>query len=265
MDTISFIHLSDTHIGDNKDFQLYGRNTFDVSTRLIHQINNLKVPFDFIIHSGDIVNNPDTASVQLAKSLFSKLNRPSYFINGNHDDPTIIDILQTGISKKLENAGSSRFFILKNFIFLILDTQGTKEIDPHGEFTKTTEKALANFLNCSKDKKIVLFIHFPPLPIDSPWIDRDMLILNGNRLHDLLVHSANRVHGVFFGHIHQQITLFRDGIFYASAPSPFSRFSILPIDQQVIIESDIPISFNYVTISVNDIIIKTITAEKTSE
>lgn len=260
--SISFIHFSDTHIGDSKDFHLYNRNTFKASERLIDYINETGTTVDFVIHSGDIVNNPDDDSIELAKSLFSKLNKPSYFINGNHDAPTMVDSLQTGFSESIANAGASRFFTLNNLIFLMLDTQGPREIDPHGEFSEKQEKALSDFLNHLTGRKIVLFCHFPPLPISSPWVDRDMLMINGDRLHKLLIRSEASVQSVFFGHIHHHFTELRDGILYTSAPSPFSRFSILPTDLQVRIESNVPISFNYVTVSENSVSVKLITIEE---
>jgi len=258
----SFIHFSDTHIGNSKSFQLYNRNTFETSVKLIDCINETGATVDFVIHSGDIVNSPDDNSIQLAKSLFSKINKPSYFINGNHDTPSMVRNFETGFSESITNAGVTRFFTLNNIIFLIIDTQGPREIDPHGEFSEKQENALSDFLNRAVGQNIVLFCHFPPVPINSPWVDRDMLMINGDRLHRLLVQSEARIHGVFFGHIHHQLTVFRDGILYTSAPSPFSRFSIFPTDQQVRIESNVPISFNYVTISENRVIVKLITLEE---
>ena len=260
--SISFIHFSDTHIGNHKSFQLYKRNTFETSAKLINHINKTGAAADFVIHSGDIVNSPDDDSIQLAKSIFSKLIKPSYFINGNHDTPSMVENLQTGFSESIANAGVSRFFTLNNIIFLILDTQGPREIDPHGVFSEKQEKALSDFLSRSTGREIVLFCHFPPVSIDSPWVDRDMLMINGDRLHKLLVQSEARILGVFFGHIHHHFTELRDGILYTSAPSPFSRFSILPTDQQVRIESGIPISFNYVTISRDSVRVKLITIEE---
>lgn len=261
-DSISFIHFSDTHLGNSKNFRLYKRNTFETSERLIDHINKTGTTADFVIHSGDIVNSPDDDSIQLAKSLFSNINKPSYFINGNHDIPSMVESLQTGISESIANAGVTRFFTLNNFMFLILDTQGGSQLDTHGEFSEKQEKALLDFLNRAMGRKTVLFCHFPPLPIDSPWVDRDMLMINGDRLHKLLVQSEARVQGVFFGHIHHHFTELREGILYTSAPSPFSRFSILPTDQQVRIEPDVPISFNYVTISEDSVMVKLITIEE---
>lgn len=258
MDSISFIHISDTHIGSNKSFQLYNRNTFEASFELIQQINKTSLPVDFVVHSGDVVNQADRDSLQLAKSLFSKLEKPSFFINGNHDIQSIVDFLQTGSTEPIDGAGTSRFFIFKDFIFLLLDTQGPQEIDPHGEFLPNHEVALKKFLYRYKHCKIIVFCHFPPLPIDCPWIDKDMLIINGENLHNLLRNSDIRVLGVFYGHIHHQTSQNRDGIFYVSAPSPFSRFSISSLDQTVNVESEIPVSLNYVTLFGNNVIVKTI-------
>lgn len=75
---VSFIHISDTHIGSSEDFSLFGRNTFQCTSRLIDLIKKQIIPLDFVVHTGDLINKPDQASALLAKSLFSGIPCPLY-------------------------------------------------------------------------------------------------------------------------------------------------------------------------------------------
>lgn len=88
-----FVQISDTHIGKGSNLK--------ITQRLIQQINKLPMDIQFVIHSGDIMQNGlrDTANTRLAVDVFNKLEAPIYFIPGNHDIypeflETEIDIFQ---------------------------------------------------------------------------------------------------------------------------------------------------------------------------
>lgn len=257
MKPVSFVHISDTHIGDTDSFILYERNTSDATLKLIEHINSL-TDIDFVVHTGDIVNKPTHDSKLLSASIFSQINKPTFFVSGNHDSPSIVDALQKGASERIDEQGAARYFYLNDYLFLLLNTQGPPSIDPHGIFPGYLEELVENFLQKNKAKNIVIFNHFPALPINSPWIDRDMLMINGERLHSQLLTCKSQILGYFFGHIHHQTTQIRDGILYVSAPSPFSEFRIYPDNQEAVIDSNLPISFNYVTLYGKDVILKNI-------
>ncbi|NLP01211.1 MAG: hypothetical protein GX089_01815 [Fibrobacter sp.] len=253
---VSFIHISDTHIGSSEDFSLFGRNTFQCASRLIDLIKKQNIPLDFVVHTGDLINKPDQASAQLAKSLFSGIPCPLYTVNGNHDSAEFTSLLQTGTCRKY---GPMKFFEKDNYVFLFIDAKGAPEIDPHGLFTESHADFLNKFLNEHSESSVLIFIHFPALQLDCPWLDKDMLLINGDSFHKLLVGSPAKISGVFFGHIHKRVCIFRDNILYSSAPSPFCTFGILPSDSEVRFEPDISISCNCVTLQNGSVIIKEIT------
>jgi hypothetical protein len=61
-------------------------------------------------------------------------------------------------------------------------------------------------------------------------MDGNMLILNGEELHQALRPAAGRLRGIFHGHVHQPMQIVRDGILYASGASAFSQFAAWPAD-----------------------------------
>jgi len=74
-----FVHLTDTHIGTE--------NNLEITQEIVEQINNLPMPIQCIVHTGDIVNYgmEDTPAVINAKAAFEQLEAPLLIIPGNHD------------------------------------------------------------------------------------------------------------------------------------------------------------------------------------
>jgi len=77
-------------------------------------------------------------------------------------------------------------------------------------------------------------------------MDKNMLIVNGESLHQALRPAAGRLRGLFHGHVHQHMQTIRDGIVYVSVASVFSQFSAWPDDADVRHDPDHQPGFNFV-------------------
>lgn len=253
----SFIQISDSHIGPDPSFVLYGKNTRKCAQCVIDRVNGFDSPVDFVVHTGDVLNRPRPESLSQAREVFSTVRFPLYMTTGNHDTSLTTDSLLQQPVNRLHHAGCSYWFERNGCRFVALDTRGPDEIDPHGVFDTDREKALKSAL-AGYEGQVVVFTHFPPLPLDSVWHDRDMLMIEGDRMHKVLKKSSARIAGVFFGHLHRHIMIFRDGIPYVSAASTFCQFGALPSDKQTRFEQDAPVSFNYVSIMKDSVVVKSI-------
>jgi 3',5'-cyclic-AMP phosphodiesterase len=80
-----FVQISDTHIGPTQDYERHGYASYPCAERLVELLNNLPVKPEFVIHTGDVVTEPDPRSYRLAAELFARLELPIYYVNGNHD------------------------------------------------------------------------------------------------------------------------------------------------------------------------------------
>lgn len=229
-ETVYFVHISDSHIGPSLDYSRHGHYPYPCAKSLITHLNQLPTKPDFVIHTGDVVTDPDKKSYRLAAELFSELNYPIYFVNGNHDRARDIHrFLPMGpkqiLSKNLDVL--SYAFDVKGFRFLVIDARGPDEIDPHGMLSDEMLSIVGNEIQVG-DSPLTLFTHFPIQPMNSTWMDAYMLIINGGKMHKLLVPARDRVRGVFYGHIHQNMQTMRDGILYVAVGSTFSQFSAWP-------------------------------------
>lgn len=255
---VYFVHITDTHVGPLPEFRVYGVATLPALEGVVDAINRLPIRPDFVIHTGDITNDATEASYRLAAELFARLTVPIYFVTGNHDRACYIKTLLPSGEYELLMEGDAALaytFEVRGNRFITLDARGPDELDPHG-LLPPEQMALLKRMLATAMVPVTVFIHFPPVPLDSPWLDRDMLLLNGDELHQLLAKAPRKLRGVFFGHIHRSTQIMRDGILYSSVGSTFCQFTSWPTDDRAGFESRCPAFFNLVTLSQTQTIIK---------
>jgi 3',5'-cyclic-AMP phosphodiesterase len=229
-DSVYFVHISDTHFGPTADYSRHGHYPLACARRVVEIINSLPVQPDFVIHTGDVVTEPDPDAFRLAAQVLGRLQPPVYYVNGNHD--TADDLRRYLPMGRYRAAGRdpqrlSYVFERRGYRFLVLDAKGPDEIDPHG-LLDASQLELATAEATAEGPPLVVFVHFPVAPMNSPWMDDNMLILNGSELHTALLPARDRLRGVFHGHVHQNMQTVRDGILYVSVASVFSQFSAWP-------------------------------------
>jgi Icc protein len=252
---VYFVHISDTHIGARADFTRHGHASLACAKRMVEIINTMPIRPDFVIHTGDVVAEPRSSAYRLAAETFAALEIPIYYANGNHDTAT--DIRRYLPMGPVAAAGRdpgrlSYTFEVKGFRFLVLDARGPDEIDPQGLLPSSQLELVAqevtghgmpvNALSANalatNVAPLVIFIHYPVLPLNSIWMDENMLVTNGEELHQALSPARDRLRGVFHGHVHQHMQTTRDGIQYYSVASVFSQFAAWPNDADTRFDPD---------------------------
>lgn len=245
---VYFVQISDSHIGPTYDFTRHGHNPYHCTKALIAHLNQLPIRPDFVIHTGDVVADPDPDAYRLAAELFAMLNYPVYFVTGNHDLARDIHrYLPMGpkqlLSKNLDVLCYA--FDKKGYRFLVLDARGPDEIDPHGLLSDEMLGILKS--ETQRDgPPLTVFTHYLVHPINSTWMDAYMLIINGEELHKSLLSIRDRVRAVFTGHVHQNIQVMKDNILYVSVASTFSQFTAWPHESTAGVDPEHPPGFNFV-------------------
>jgi len=232
---VYFAHISDTHIGPTADYRRHQHYPLPCAEKMVEVINHLPVRPDFVIHTGDVVYDPDPAAYRLAAQTFSRLEAPIYYVVGNHDRARDIHhFLPMGPKEDVTDDRDvlSYTFEVKGYRFLALDARGPDEIDPHGLFSEA-QLDVARREADADGPPLTVFTHFPVLPLNSIWMDANMLALNGPQLHEVLRPAGERLRGVFHGHAHQHMQTRRDGVLYACVASVFAQFTAWPTDLNV--------------------------------
>ncbi len=248
---VLFAHISDTHFGPSRDYSRHGFTALPCAERLVALLNDLPARPDFVVHTGDVVTEPDERSYALAAEVFARLELPIYYATGNHDTAAQIRRwLPMGPRQALagHDGPLSYAFELRGQRFLVLDARGPDRIDPRGLLYYGQLAVLDRELG-PDGPPLTVFCHFPPLPMGIPWIDETMLILNGAELHQRLVACGGRLRGLFFGHIHQAVSFYRDGVLYSAAPSAFAQLGGLPTDHVARVDPEAPPGYQLVRVS----------------
>lgn len=227
---------------------MHGHVALPYAQRLVDAINDLPLTPDFVIHTGDVVTDPHPDSYALAAETMARLRVPIYYVNGNHDARN--DIRQYMSMGPKETLGDnpdefSYAFEMKGYRFLILDARGPMTIDPQGQLSKSQMNIVRRETQ-TEGHPLVIFLHYPALPLDSPWMDNNMLITNGEELHQALLPARHRLRAVFHGHVHNSMQTIRDGIVYVAVASGLSQLRAWPFDKIAKPELQAPPGFNFV-------------------
>lgn len=243
-----FVQISDTHIGPTPDYEQRGHNALACAVRLVEEINRLPQRPDFVIHTGDVVAEPHPVAYRQAAQVFASLDVPIYYVVGNHDRAVDIEhFLPMGSREDLGKGTEllTYIFEVRGYRFLVVDARGPAEIEPQGLFSARQLQIVRREIERS-DKPLVIFTHFPILPMNSVWMDGNMLTMNGRAFHDIIRGVGNRLRGVFHGHVHQHMQTVRDGVLYVSVASAFSQFGAWPDDLVTSYDTEHPPGYSFV-------------------
>ncbi len=257
-DTVIFAHISDTHFGPDRRHQRYGLDTAAHAERLVDVLNSLPFRLDFVVHTGDVATDPDERAYQLAAEIFRRLQVPAYYVTGNHDSAALIK-RYLPMGRRLDLTADpellSYAFDLRGHRLLVIDARAPAELDPQGLLSDEQLAILDRELTLD-GPPLTVFCHFPPLPLGVPWLDRNMLIINGQELHRRLAAIAARLRGVFIGHIHQALSDYRHGVLYSAAPSAFAQLVGSPADEEPAVDTLSPPGFAIVQLDATRTVIR---------
>lgn len=261
--SLEIVHISDTHFGPNRNHEIRGSQVLRRVEMLVEQINELPFQPEFIIHTGDVVNDPDEDAYRLAESVLSRLQAPVYYATGNHDDREMMrrfltfgdysPLLADGVEVcyKIESEAAAG----EKTDFFILDGMVPAEQGPHGYLSEHQIEALLNDLN--PEHSTALFLHFPMLPIGSAWIDEHLPVKNGAEVLELVREKiGSRLLGVFTGHIHRGLQMNFDGVMHSGVSSPVCEFTAGPEDDFCDFLPDCGVPFHHISLNQNGVSVK---------
>lgn len=225
---LTFVHISDTHLHVDPEY----RDDFTPVAsrvqvnRLIDAINALPYAVDFVMHTGDIVHNPDSGEhYRVANQVLSRLNYPIYYVPGNHDD---VPMMQRDFLNLADEHISAYFdyqFAVNGVQVVMLDSHAPAGEDRHDGYLAPEQLERLEAICAAPDTRpMVVGLHHHALPLEAPWLDT-LVLENGLALHEVLLKAKHRLRGVFYGHIHESVVTVRDGISYYSVQSGWFQTS----------------------------------------
>ncbi|MEL6150562.1 MAG: metallophosphoesterase [Chloroflexota bacterium] len=253
---LTFVHISDTHIhGDPTHNTSVARFSSRVPVlNLIHTINHLTLPVDFVLHTGDIIHDrtrPEDYTT--ARELLDQLRYPVYYVAGNHDS---MPDVKAQMAPNYDYPGDGAYYSVDVDGVQMIALDSTLPEEATGQIDGAQLAWLEALCEDETDTRpLIVAVHHHPLPTAAPWLDT-IGMRNGDDLHATLLHARHRLRGVFYGHIHETATTVRDGISYYSVQSGWYQTQTHYNQQEPSTPAQQRGGFNLVTLTETDTFVR---------
>ena len=180
---ITFVHLSDTHVGGSTGEEDLRRTVADINSNPLIQ---------FVVISGDITEFGSDDEIRLAKQLLDNLNKPWHIIPGNHDS----NWSESGSNTFKRVFGSETFsFIAGGYLFLGTHSGPNMRMSP-GQIPRENIVWLDSVLQKTNPETPIIFInHYPMDSSLNNWFDAIDLLKTRNT--QLILHGHGHNNRVF--------------------------------------------------------------------
>jgi 3',5'-cyclic-AMP phosphodiesterase len=250
---LTFIHITDTHIPADPNEEPRLMRAYNNAKALVKQINSLPFEPDFVLHTGDAAYDPEPEHYRRAREVLQDIRYPVYYVAGNHDDAAL---LQTEIIGKNEPVVPFHYeFEVKGVQFIVLDSNGPAE-PPAGLISEQQLVWLRERCAADDSRPLVIAVHHNPQIGGVPWLDEFTAIQNTEAFHEAMLPAKDRLRGVFFGHIHQNLDIYRDGILYCSTLSSWVQYHAWPGQTETEADPDDGPGFSVVMIYPNQTVVR---------
>jgi Icc protein len=231
---LTFIHITDTHLHPDPNYKKHYSSFSPLagSQAVIRAIQSLPFKADFVLHTGDVTHDLKGEDCRIVNEVFAPLDLPIYYVAGNHDDAeslqTVImgtDALQKHPHYELE---------IKGVQIVCLDSNakttgnGARIASPAGYIPEAQIEWLEGITASTDPRPLIVAVHHNPVISGVPWLDTVMRLVNGADLHRALLPARDRLRGVFYGHTHMPMDIYRDGILYSAGASAWCQFQAYP-------------------------------------
>ncbi|MGV8855650.1 MAG: metallophosphoesterase [Devosia sp.] len=201
-DTITFVHLTDLHVGNpaEPDDHLYSDTSATLAT-ILAEVKSLVPQPRFIVASGDLTNRGDAGCYRQLQQIIAAagLDMPVLYALGNHDRRDGFYPTMLGQSDDLD-APYDHAQVIDGLHIIVLDSSVPNKVG--GAF----EPGQLDWLKAQLEEhaelpKLLVMHHAPALDLDSPDMEWESLsIADTEALRDAL--EDYDVVGILSGHIH---------------------------------------------------------------
>ena len=206
----SVLQLTDLHIFEDANRTLLPIDTKESFRRVLDLALSSDVKWDLIVLSGDLADLGESESYAWIAQQFSDIDIPTVAVAGNHDDR---HYLNQYFDCPTELAvGEWQISFLDSCV-----PPSTK-----GELAESELARLDNQLEDNLDIPQLIFLHHPPIPLNSTWMD-NMGLSNADAFWKRL-EPFNHVVAVVNGHVHQNFDTYCGDVRVLSTPSTCTQF-----------------------------------------
>ncbi|GEM_PF-2072260 len=213
-------HISDFHL-PTKPGQRVNETLPDAN--LVQAVTVLKQQApkpDLIVLGGDLLEDGQKGNYEAIAELFKDVQVPLLTVVGNHDD--LKALKKSSLVEKGRGYTGYASVDHGEFHIVILNTAGTGK--SYGKVEEEQLLWLSHDLWANQDKPVLIFMHHHPIPSRIPWLDK-MKLENAEAFWEIIPPYSKNILGVFFAHLHIQISTTVRGVLVASPPAVCFQYS----------------------------------------
>ncbi len=210
------VQLTDSHIHAEPGFTYDGINTRESLAAVIALMQARHGLPDALVLTGDLSDDGSETAYAWLRECLARLAVPAYCIPGNHDDAVVLSaVLPGGEVQVTDRAelGGWRLVLLSS---VVAGSEG-------GSLGRAGQETLAERLAYAGDAPTLVFLHHPPVPVGSPWLDT-MCLDDADAFFERIDRHPN-ARAVIFGHIHQNFDTTRGTLRLLGTPSTCAQFT----------------------------------------
>ncbi|SET37152.1 3',5'-cyclic-AMP phosphodiesterase [Marinobacter segnicrescens] len=210
----SVLQITDPHLMGHGGGALLGVRTRDSLAAVIQLARARQPQPDLLLATGDIAQDASEAAYHEFARQAAAFDCPQSWIAGNHDDSQVLN----RIAAQYQAGG--RQFLVGSWQVIMLDSSVRGQV--YGQLGEAELRFLAEALTAFPDRPALVSLHHHPVRIDTEW-------MNAIGLHNRdqfweVIDRFPQVKAVLWGHIHQDLDLYRGDVRLLATPSTCIQF-----------------------------------------
>jgi 3',5'-cyclic-AMP phosphodiesterase len=228
MQSVRLIQYTDMHLFGDPAERLRGVASLPALQAAIADGQRRCSRPDGILLTGDLVHD-DPQGYRWIRHMFGTSKVPVLCQPGNHDLP---DHMQAALNSAPFSVNGHREF--GRWLVVMLDSWLANSAG--GELGAQQLAELREVLRNHRNHHILVCLHHHPIAMRSGWLDQ--VGLSDAAQFMALVHEHSNVRGVLWGHVHQALDSFVQGVRFMATPATCAQF--LPGSQHFAIDNRPP-------------------------
>jgi len=199
--SLTIVQLTDCHLFTDPRGSLRGIETQPRLRQVIADVRRRVPDFDVLVVTGDTANDEADATYEAFRMELGDWSERLRIVPGNHDDRSSLTRL---FPDACERIGERVGFVTETPDWIVIGLDSQLSGQTAGELGGEQLAWLRARLGAAPELDALLFIHHPPIPVGSAWLDEI-------GLHDAaelgaLIAAHPRVRAVISGHVHQEVS-----------------------------------------------------------
>lgn len=214
MHSVRLLQFSDMHLFGDPAGRLRGVACLPALQAVVHDAQQRGGTADAILLTGDLVQD-DPGGYQWIRHTFASSPVPVLCLPGNHDLP---DHMRVALRAAPFAVGGEHEF--GRWLVVMLDSWVANSAG--GCLGEQQLDYLAQVLRQHRNHHTLLCLHHHPIAMRSKWLDH--VGLNDADDFMALIREHSNVRGVLWGHVHQSLDCFLDGVRFMATPATCAQF-----------------------------------------